>query len=107
MSLPPSPGSPSTETSVDEITIPTKCKTTYTLLIYLTSSPPIVGGETVFYTNPTRSSPSKEIVVSPIEGTALLHAHGKDCLLHEGREVTDDGGGVGKWILRSDLAVRL
>jgi hypothetical protein len=33
---------------------------------------------------------------------ALLHRHGKDCLLHEGREVTAGE----KWIIRSDLCVR-
>jgi hypothetical protein len=82
-----------------------RCPTTYTLLIYLTSSPPIVGGETVFYTGATKSKPGDKIVVNPQQGMALLHAHGAACLLHEGCEVTDDANGVGKWILRSDLVV--
>jgi hypothetical protein len=34
-------------------------------------------------------------------GMGLLHKHGDDCLLHEGREVK---AGV-KWVLRSDLVV--
>jgi len=84
----------------------TRCHTTYTLLIYLTSSPPITGGETVFYTPSSRTSPGKEIVINLQQGMALLHAHGSSCLLHEGREVTDDGNGLGKWILRSDLLVK-
>jgi len=83
----------------------TRCFTTYTLLIYLTSSPPIVGGETVFYTEATKTSKGEEIVVNPQQGMALLHAHGSACLLHEGREVTEDADGLGKWILRSDLVV--
>lgn len=33
---------------------------------------------------------------------ALLHKHGQDCLLHEGREVREGE----KWIIRSDLCVR-
>jgi len=85
--------------------IPTRCHTTYTLLIYLTSSPPIIGGETVFYTPSTRNKPGEEIIINLQAGVALLHAHGSSCLLHEGREVTNDANGVGKWILRSDLVV--
>ena len=37
--------------------------------------------------------------VSPGAGLALLHKHGDDCLLHEGRPVTT---GV-KYVLRSDV----
>lgn len=80
------------------------CKTTWTLLIYLTGrSDGVVGGETVFYTRPKRG---EEIVVEPEKGLALLHKHGADCMLHEGRLVSEDGG-VGKWVLRSDLVVSL
>lgn len=32
---------------------------------------------------------------------ALLHRHGEQCLLHEGREVLSGE----KWVLRSDLVV--
>ena len=35
-------------------------------------------------------------------GMALLHRHGKDCMLHEGREVLEGE----KWVIRSDLCVR-
>lgn len=82
------------------------CRTTWTLLIYLTgASDGVVGGETVFYTDATRKKKSEEVVVSLEKGMAVLHKHGRDCMLHEGKLVTDDGG-VGKWVLRSDLVVR-
>lgn len=45
-------------------------------------------------------------MVEPEKGLALLHKHGEDCMLHEGRLVSEDGG-VGKWVLRSDLVVRV
>jgi hypothetical protein len=64
-----------------------------------------MGGETVFYNNTSTSKPCEEIVVNLQQGMALLHAHGSACLLHEGREVTDDANGLGKWILRTDLVV--
>ena len=35
-------------------------------------------------------------------GMGLLHKHGDECLLHEGREVK----GGEKWVIRSDLVVR-
>lgn len=35
-------------------------------------------------------------------GMALLHKHGKDCMLHEGKEVTKGE----KWVIRSDLCVK-
>ncbi|KAK1758517.1 putative prolyl 4-hydroxylase 4 [Echria macrotheca] len=77
-------------------------KTTWTLLLYLTSSSEgCNGGETVFYTH-DRRSPKEEIAVSPETGMLLLHKHGNDCLLHEGREVTAGE----KWILRTDLCIR-
>lgn len=83
---------------------PVPCRTTWTLLIYITGqSDGVVGGETVFYTRPRRG---EEVVVEPEKGLALLHKHGADCMLHEGRLVSEDGG-VGKWVLRSDLVVKL
>ncbi|KAI1488378.1 hypothetical protein F5X96DRAFT_680508 [Biscogniauxia mediterranea] len=77
-------------------------KTTWTLLLYLTSSlEGLAGGETIFYPN-DRKSPKEEIAVAPETGMLLLHRHGENCLLHEGREVTAGE----KWILRTDLCVR-
>ncbi|PHH74365.1 hypothetical protein CDD80_3126 [Ophiocordyceps camponoti-rufipedis] len=97
---------------------PTPARTTWTLLLYLTSSTEgCVGGETVFYTR-DRKSPAEAIVVPPETGLLLLHKHGADCLLvgvgsvlcsvwltrlqHEGREVTAGE----KWVLRTDICVR-
>ncbi|RMZ87276.1 hypothetical protein DV736_g5498, partial [Chaetothyriales sp. CBS 134916] len=73
-------------------------RTTWTLLIYLTTCE---GGETAFYPEPKR----KDKVHEPIEvrmevGMALLHNH-DDCMLHEGKEVKSGE----KWVLRSDLVV--
>lgn len=80
-------------------------KTTWTLLLYLTSpATGCVGGETVFYPEPSRTKkvPEPEPVVVGLEtGMALLHKHGPDCMLHEGREVLNGE----KWIIRSDLVV--
>ncbi|VBB73576.1 Putative protein of unknown function [Podospora comata] len=77
-------------------------KTTWTLLLYLTSSTDgCVGGETVFYPN-DRQTKKEAIPISPETGMLLLHKHGDDCMLHEGKEVTAGE----KWILRSDLCVR-
>ncbi|KAL6883826.1 hypothetical protein HDV57DRAFT_492906 [Trichoderma longibrachiatum] len=77
-------------------------RTTWTLLLYLTSSADgCVGGETVFYPH-DRKSAAEEIVVSLETGMLLLHKHGHDCLLHEGREVQQGE----KWVLRTDLCVR-
>ncbi|KFG85564.1 hypothetical protein MANI_028648 [Metarhizium anisopliae] len=81
---------------------PTPVRTTWTLLLYLTSSSEgCVGGETVFYPN-DRKLPSEEIAVSLETGTLLLHKHGDECLLHEGREVKSGE----KWVLRTDLCVQ-
>jgi 2OG-Fe(II) oxygenase superfamily len=88
-------------------------RTTWTLLVYLTSSiNGCIGGETVFYPEDDslkgRSEPSAEPIVVELEtGMALLHKHGPrpggvDCMLHEGREVQEGE----KWILRSDICVR-
>lgn len=81
-------------------------KTTWTLLLYLSS--PVtgcIGGETVFYPEAPRkraAAPPPPVVVELTVGTALLHRHGKECLIHEGKEVTDGE----KWVIRSDLCVR-
>ncbi|CAI6244657.1 unnamed protein product [Periconia digitata] len=86
-------------------------KTTWTLLLYLTSpATGCVGGETVFYPEPEPSQkkkksrePPPEPVVCELEvGMALLHRHGAQCMLHEGREVLQGE----KWVIRSDLCVR-
>lgn len=45
---------------------------------------------------------TKPIVVELEVGMALLHKHGQDCLLHEGREVTQGE----KWVIRSDICVK-
>ena len=88
---------------------PTAAKTTWTLLIYLTgTSTGCIGGETVFYPEfgsakdfGKGSQQSAPIVVNLEVGMALLHKHGQDCLLHEGREVTQGE----KWVIRTDLCV--
>lgn len=80
-------------------------KTTWTLLLYLTDeSTGCLGGETVFYPEPAskRDPIPDPVVVGPKIGMALLHKHGDDCLLHEGREVLKGE----KWIIRSDLCVK-
>ncbi|KAJ5167858.1 uncharacterized protein N7482_003452 [Penicillium canariense] len=77
----------------------TPARTTWTLLIYLTTCS---GGETVFYPDRTRDNRNPApIAVAPEVGMALLHRHGDHCMLHEGKEVT----GGEKWVLRSDLVV--
>ncbi|KAI5867431.1 hypothetical protein GGS23DRAFT_177594 [Durotheca rogersii] len=81
---------------------PVQTKTTWTLLLYLTSAAEgCIGGETVFYPL-DRKSAKEEIAVAPETGMLLLHKHGEDCLLHEGRQVTAGE----KWIIRTDLCVR-
>ncbi|EME46201.1 hypothetical protein DOTSEDRAFT_168591 [Dothistroma septosporum NZE10] len=80
-------------------------KTTWTLLLYLSSpATGCKGGETVFYPEPSskREAAPPPVIASLEVGMALLHRHGKDCLLHEGREVTEGE----KWVIRSDLCVR-
>jgi hypothetical protein len=91
----------------------TRARTTWTLLLYLTSpATGCTGGETVFYPESpmfgrkksATMAPSPEPVVVGLEtGMALLHKHGKDCMLHEGREVTAGE----KWVIRSDLCVAM
>lgn len=45
---------------------------------------------------------TKPVAVELEVGMALLHKHGQDCLLHEGRKVSKGE----KWVIRSDLCVR-
>ncbi|KAI0455751.1 hypothetical protein F5B21DRAFT_180795 [Xylaria acuta] len=79
-----------------------RAKTTWTVLLYLTSAADgVLGGETVFYPN-DRKLAREELVISPETGMLLLHKHGDNCLLHEGREVTAGQ----KWIIRTDLCIR-
>lgn len=86
---------------------PVRGRTTWTLLLYLTSpATGCIGGETVFYPEPPKKK-SKEAQPEPFvvdleTGLALLHKHGADCMLHEGREVLQGE----KWVIRSDLCVR-
>lgn len=84
---------------------PQPVKTTWTMLLYLTSpATGCQGGETVFYPDELfgKKSPlAKEIIVGLETGMLLLHKHGNDCMLHEGREVVDGE----KWVIRSDLCV--
>ncbi|RVD81568.1 uncharacterized protein DFL_009426 [Arthrobotrys flagrans] len=96
-------------------TPPSPHRTIYTLLLYLTGpADGVVGGETAFYRNepyiPLSKKELKELVASgqpqiievqPEKGMALLHRHGDECLLHEGKDVL---AGV-KWIIRSDLVL--
>ncbi|KAK3298329.1 uncharacterized protein B0H64DRAFT_384759 [Chaetomium fimeti] len=77
-------------------------RTTWTLLLYLTSSADgCTGGETVFYPHDRRSA-KEEIAVTLETGMLLLHKHGHDCMLHEGREVTAGE----KWVIRTDLCIK-
>ncbi|GAA95533.1 uncharacterized protein L969DRAFT_307103 [Mixia osmundae IAM 14324] len=75
----------------------------WTLLIYLTGEQDgVQGGETAFYDGESFGGlqrAGRDIVVSLDRGAALLHRHGAECLLHEGRPVLK---GV-KWVLRSDV----
>ncbi|PNS19131.1 hypothetical protein CAC42_1867 [Sphaceloma murrayae] len=86
-------------------------RTTWTLLVYLSGRETgCEGGETVFWPGEetyggfeTVGMGRKEAVVAEMEvGMALLHRHGKECLLHQGREVIKGE----KWVIRSDLVVR-
>lgn len=82
-------------------------RTTWTLLLYLTSSSTgCVGGETVFYPEPPKrkgkNAPPQPLVVELETGLALLHRHGAECMLHEGREVLAGE----KWVIRTDLCIR-
>lgn len=74
--------------------------TTWTLLIYLTAC---VGGGTAFYPEAETKNDKQPdpITVNPRPGSALLHRHYPECLLHEGKEVLSGE----KWVLRSDIVV--
>ena len=86
----------------DGVSIPGR--TTWTLLVYLSGpATGCTGGETVFYPDAPKKGPRPEPVVAALEvGLALLHRHGAECMLHEGREVTAGE----KWVIRSDIVVR-
>lgn len=58
----------------------------------------------MFYPEPhSKRDPAPPPVVAEVDvGMALLHKHGNDCLLHEGREVREGE----KWVIRSDLCVK-
>jgi len=64
-----------------------------TVLIYLNGGPSedlyeLRGGETIFYQGNHHSDKNPVVLqVSPRRGCALLHGHGRRCLLHEGAEV--------------------
>ncbi|KAF7304816.1 Fe2OG dioxygenase domain-containing protein [Mycena kentingensis (nom. inval.)] len=75
----------------------TGARSEWTLLIYLTGNEDgVEGGETLFYPK----AKGKDPIVAPLKrGSALLHRHGRDCLLHEGSAVRK---GV-KYVLRSDI----
>ncbi|KAH8106753.1 hypothetical protein BXZ70DRAFT_246234 [Cristinia sonorae] len=78
----------------------TGAKSEWTLLIYLTGEQDgVKGGETIFYKE-RRGKPSEKVVAPLTRGTALLHRHGNQCLLHEGSPVLP---GASKYVLRSDL----
>lgn len=60
---------------------PINTKTTWTLLLYLTSEADgCRGGETVFFPNDRRVA-KEEVAVAPETGMVLLHKHGNDCML--------------------------
>lgn len=74
----------------------------WTILVYLSGvEDGIIGGETVFYADEGRGkSRTQRSIVPPLRrGSVLLHKHGKECLLHEGRMVQRGT----KYVLRSDL----
>jgi hypothetical protein len=65
--------------------VSTPARTTWTLLLYLTSpATGCQGGETVFYPDDIpgkKSAIEKEVVISLETGMLLLHKHGNDCML--------------------------
>ncbi|KAB8342921.1 hypothetical protein FH972_022518 [Carpinus fangiana] len=88
---------------------PVNGRTTWTLLLYLTSpTTGCIGGETIFYPEAPagkkhKGQPAPDPIVVGLEtGMALLHKHGKDCMIHEGSEVTAGE----KWVIRSDIVVQ-
>lgn len=89
--------------STDPYFGPSWGKTEWTVLIYLTGEPEVQGGQTVFYkghSRPKDGIQSDNALVAPLmKGAALLHRHGKMCMLHEALPPTKGT----KWVLRSDL----
>ncbi|KAG6829859.1 hypothetical protein H0H92_003302 [Tricholoma furcatifolium] len=77
----------------------TGAKSEWTLLIYLTGvEDGVEGGETLFYKD--ERGKAQEVITAPLtRGTALLHRHGQECMLHEGSRVIKGN----KYVLRSDL----
>lgn len=65
--------------------VSTLARTTWTLLLYLTSpATGCQGGETVFYPDENsgkKNGPDKEVVIGLETGMLLLHKHGNDCML--------------------------
>lgn len=60
---------------------PASTRTTWTLLLYLTSEADgCRGGETVFFPHDRRVA-KEEVAVAPETGMVLLHKHGDDCML--------------------------
>ena len=86
---------------VGESGSPRAAKTTWTLLIYLSVCE---GGQTVFYPDRVKGSKlePEPIAVAPEIGLGLLHRHGDQCMMHEGKKVSAGD----KWVLRSDLVVK-
>lgn len=90
-----------------------KNHTEWTLLIYLSGSEEVEGGQTAFYPcgiapldngkpRKAKIKPGEEDVIVELQrGLALLHRHGRECLLHEGKPVLKGT----KWVLRSDVIV--
>ncbi|KAK7740674.1 hypothetical protein SLS53_005142 [Cytospora paraplurivora] len=68
-------------TSAFDQEAPVPTKTTWTLLLYLTSEADgCRGGETVFFPNDRRVA-KEEVAVPPETGMVLLHKHGDDCMM--------------------------
>lgn len=54
------------------------------------------------YTGEKPTEQQQPLVVGLEVGMALLHRHGEECMLHEGRRVLEGE----KWVIRSDVCVR-
>ncbi|KZT26274.1 hypothetical protein NEOLEDRAFT_1241144 [Neolentinus lepideus HHB14362 ss-1] len=77
----------------------TGAKSEWTLLVYLSGvEDSVEGGETLFYKE-QKGKPTQTVVPPLNRGTALLHRHGQECMLHEGSPVRKGT----KYVLRSDL----
>eukprot|EP00929_Paragymnodinium_shiwhaense_P119224 TRINITY_DN91104_c0_g1_i1.p1 TRINITY_DN91104_c0_g1~~TRINITY_DN91104_c0_g1_i1.p1 ORF type:complete len:251 (+),score=56.37 TRINITY_DN91104_c0_g1_i1:125-877(+) len=81
---------------IDGSNVTSRGRTEYTLLVYLSGAAEgMQGGETAFY----GAGGAELLRIAPVAGSALLHRHGRACLLHEALPVT---AGV-KYVLRSDV----